>query len=50
MSKMYFANASVNIVTDVVILVMPLKVFKQLNMNLRKCRTSTYTALIDGNE
>ncbi|CAN9080660.1 unnamed protein product [Alternaria alternata] len=35
MSKMYFANASVNIVTDVVILVMPLKVFKQLNMNLR---------------
>ncbi|RYN46750.1 hypothetical protein AA0118_g12417 [Alternaria tenuissima] len=36
MSKMYFANASVNIVTDVVILVMPLKVFKQLNMNIRK--------------
>ncbi|KAH8635859.1 hypothetical protein IG631_07693 [Alternaria alternata] len=35
MSKMYFSNASVNIVTDVVILVMPLKVFKQLNMNLR---------------
>jgi hypothetical protein len=50
MSEMYFANASVNIITNVVILVMPLKVFKQLNMKPRKRRTSIYMTLVDGNE
>jgi hypothetical protein len=41
MPKTYFAMASVNIVTDIVILVMPLKVFKELNMHPRKRRTYT---------
>jgi hypothetical protein len=41
MPKTYFAMASVNIVTDIVILVMPLKVFKELNMHPRK--RCTYT-------
>ncbi|KAI4681948.1 hypothetical protein J4E81_009710 [Alternaria sp. BMP 2799] len=36
MPRTYFAMASVNILTDIVILIMPFKVFKQLNMHPRK--------------
>ncbi|KAI4656606.1 uncharacterized protein J4E78_006495 [Alternaria triticimaculans] len=36
MPRTYFAMASVNIITDIVILIMPFKVFKQLNMHPRK--------------